>query len=135
MTSGNLAICLGPTFLRPEGSVDLTAQFGSVELVARVTEMLIDDAQVILGSDTLELFHDLDDEEPSGVVAELNFESEDSFGSHELISNKRRTKIYFVFNYHYYCFFFVFFCFFYPRYLGSLRLYKNYPENNAFWDG
>ena len=27
---------------------------------------------------------------------------------------------------------------FYPRYLGSLRLYKNYPKTlkqNAFWDG
>lgn len=105
MTSGNLAICLGPTFLWPEGTVDLTSQFGSVELVARVTQMLIDDAQSILGSDSLEMFRDVDDDRDTTAGAELNFESEDSFGSHELIDNKRMMAILhrkIISNYYYY---------------------------------
>jgi hypothetical protein len=83
MTSANLSI-FGPAFLWPEGTVDLTSQFGSVELVAHVTQMFINDAQTIFGSDSLELFHDLDDDGERS-------ESEDSFGSHELIDHKRRS--------------------------------------------
>lgn len=86
MTSGNLAICLGPSVLWPEGSVDLTSECVSVELVARITQLLIDDAKQILGEDSLELFRSLNEEVP--VETELNFESEDSMGSHEHLDTK-----------------------------------------------
>lgn len=86
MTSGNLAICLGPTILWPRESADLTSQYVSVDLVARVAQLLIDDAKQILGDDTLELFKGLVQEVP--VDTESNFESEDSMGSHEVLNAK-----------------------------------------------
>lgn len=86
MTSGNLAICLSPTVLWPTGSTDLTSQYVSVDMVTRVTQLLIDDAKQILGDDSLELFKGAIQEVP--VDTESNFESEDSMGSHEVLNAK-----------------------------------------------
>ena len=57
MTSYNLAVCIGPTILRPSTTVDLTTQADSVERFAKVIQTMIDHAADILGQrDCIDLF-------------------------------------------------------------------------------